>query len=817
MLRPLPDRFDETVIRIRRENRLVADWDLEDIIEDLKMVDFQLSQSYKKKKKLNKGNRNNKFSKKPKKFQKNKKKGKFSKKNESWKKKKGYETKNEKVLYCKYCEVDNHNSTNCSNRKKKQKYFAKNRKKQFAEKDYSSSDSDSESSDEDKSSTDSDSNNYDSSDDDEEVNFVSSKKSKKKGSKSRRNYYRFDSDEGYQGGSEDYHRGKYRNRSSRSEYCEETGYSADRTKEDEQKFLKNKGVKRIFCVDSGATVHVVNSCKYLLNKQECKTKVHLVDGSTVVSNLRGNLSLNLQKRRTLTLYGVLFIPNSVNLISVRRLVKQRFSVTMDKDFLSIMSPLGSTVIKSKTAEDKNWELECSMIKLKRKVRKKATIQQILDAHLILGHPSYSELQDYFNNYTDLYVSFKDFFCIGCVKGKTPQKKIPKISRSFFPKTTKPLKVFYLDCAGPITPKSYNKETGFLLITDGNCNNRWFRTYSKKTRIPELLIETLLSVMNEFEITIRRLHSDRGSEFNNQRINQFCKKNGILTSWSTPGRPQKNGKAERSIRTVINRARSLLYSSNMPRSYWNFAVSHAVTLLNATTNSKIDNGTTPYEIIHKKTFPYEKLKFFGVKAEAVNHVKRKKSKKLDSRTQECIVLTYNVKSDDYTVMWRPNNILGTTDTVKVNNNHFRKQFNAKNCPDNPIFKLHEDEIVKFDKESTFFISKFPILYKPKSFYDIKYCKEENKWRESYYAELNSLETIGKFKVIEAPADVDILSLVELFDIKYDAITGKLKYKVRFAVRGDLELQQSYSTYSPVKGQLIVRLTFAIVAIFGYLPI
>ncbi len=103
---------------------------------------------------------------------------------------------------------------------------------------------------------------------------------------------------------------------------------------------------------------------------------------------------------------------------------------------------------------------------------------------------------------------------------------------------------------------------------------------------------------------------------------------------------------------------------------------------------------------------------------------------------------------------------------------------------------------------------------RNFNQIQFCKQREAWYDSYYNELESLEKIGKFKVVVRPTDEQVLQLVELFDIEFDPFKQKMKFKTRFAVRGDQELEGSYSTYAPVVDKLLIRLVLALVGILGF---
>ena len=56
-------------------------------------------------------------------------------------------------------------------------------------------------------------------------------------------------------------------------------------------------------------------------------------------------------------------------------------------------------------------------------------------------------------------------------------------------------------------------------------------------------------MNEKNTTIISIRSDHGSEFKNQRFEEFCNENGISHNFLAPRTPQQNGIIEKKNRTL----------------------------------------------------------------------------------------------------------------------------------------------------------------------------------------------------------------------------------------------------------------------------
>ena len=62
---------------------------------------------------------------------------------------------------------------------------------------------------------------------------------------------------------------------------------------------------------------------------------------------------------------------------------------------------------------------------------------------------------------------------------------------------------------------------------------------------------LRRAQNEFELKVKKIRSDNGSEFKNLQVEEFLEEEGIKHEFSAPYTPQKNGVVERKNRTLID--------------------------------------------------------------------------------------------------------------------------------------------------------------------------------------------------------------------------------------------------------------------------
>ncbi|CAI7782946.1 unnamed protein product [Closterium sp. NIES-54] len=82
-----------------------------------------------------------------------------------------------------------------------------------------------------------------------------------------------------------------------------------------------------------------------------------------------------------------------------------------------------------------------------------------------------------------------------------------------------------------------------------------------------------------DLPVLCLHSDRGGEFSSDLLRHFCRREGILQSFTLLSSPQQNGIAECRIDLVMEVARTSMIHAGAPHFLWPFAVQYAAHQLN----------------------------------------------------------------------------------------------------------------------------------------------------------------------------------------------------------------------------------------------
>ncbi|CAI7922542.1 unnamed protein product [Closterium sp. NIES-54] len=148
-----------------------------------------------------------------------------------------------------------------------------------------------------------------------------------------------------------------------------------------------------------------------------------------------------------------------------------------------------------------------------------------------------------------------------------------------------LLTLHMDVWGPARVSGHSRECFFLLVVD---DYTWYTTVfplRSKGQVVDVLIPWTRTVRLQLrerfgqDLSVVRLHSDRGGEFSSNLLREFCRGEGILQSFRLPASPQQNGIAERRIGLVMEVAHTSMIYAAAPHFQWPFAVQYAAHQLN----------------------------------------------------------------------------------------------------------------------------------------------------------------------------------------------------------------------------------------------
>lgn len=263
-------------------------------------------------------------------------------------------------------------------------------------------------------------------------------------------------------------------------------------------------------------------------------------------------------------------------------------------------------------------------------------------HERLGHVNVTSLREMIKKNLVEGVKMLDvnnFFCEGCQYGK--QYKLPFSSTERRKTVTGEL--IYCDLGGPMNTLSESGAKYYILFKDDASAYRTVMFLKHKSDSFDCFKQYASLCKNKFGQMIKILRSDNGTEFNNAVFQEFLKRHGIQHETTTPYTPEQNARLERENRTVVESARSMLYTKDLPKSLWAEAINTAVYVLNRTPTTQILNST-PFEIWHGRKPTLDHIRLFG--SEAYVLTPKGKHTKLDPKRKKLILVGYDKDSTNY---------------------------------------------------------------------------------------------------------------------------------------------------------------------------
>jgi transposase InsO family protein len=146
-------------------------------------------------------------------------------------------------------------------------------------------------------------------------------------------------------------------------------------------------------------------------------------------------------------------------------------------------------------------------------------------------------------------------------------------------TSRPLELLHMDLFRPVAYLSIGGSKYSFVIDDDFSRFTWVFFLQDKSETQGTLKRFLRRAQNEFELNVKKIRSDYGSEFKNLQVEEFLEEEGIKHEFSTPYTPQQNGVVERKNRTLIDMARTMLGEFKTPERIWSEAVNTACHAIN----------------------------------------------------------------------------------------------------------------------------------------------------------------------------------------------------------------------------------------------
>ena len=481
-------------------------------------------------------------------------------------------------------------------------------------------------------------------------------------------------------------------------------------------------------------------------------------------------------------------------------------------------------------------------------------------HKRLGHLNYKSIKVLSKQVDNLKFKSEKAqlqVCSTCMEGK--QTKLPHKQTRI--RAKRALELVHSDVMGPISPISHDNKRYIVSFIDDFTH--FTATYLMETKGEAFKFFKIYEAMAtaHFGNKISRFRCDNGKEFLSNEMKTYFEERGIQNELTIRYTPEQNGVAERLNRTICERARCLLLSSSLAKTFWSEAVKTSVYLINRSPTSAL-GGKIPAVLWYGYAPNYLKLKIFGCVA-YLRIPKELIDGKFDSRSIKCYMIGYckngyllwcpeerrmysgkdvvfdesKFKIDDASDSWLFNDISNGNKSVNTD----KKIEENDNCDEKNLGKNHEiiqESEILLNKENEKSQLETPrrssrerkqpnwlkdyatvaclaesyINEVPECFDDIDKSENKNQWYEAVNEEIRALNDNNTWTLCNLPIGKKLIGSKWVFKIKPGSRSESDKFKARLVVKGCAQRKgfDYEETYTPVACLTTLRVLLNIAA-------
>jgi hypothetical protein len=268
----------------------------------------------------------------------------------------------------------------------------------------------------------------------------------------------------------------------------------------------------------------------------------------------------------------------------------------------------------------------------------ALVASVSTWHRRLGHPGVDALSKLSSDSSVICSRCSHDFCQACQLGR--HTHMPFVSSTS--RADNNFDLIYCDLwTSPVVSVSGYK---YYLVILNDCSHFvWTFPLRVKSDTFSILLKFFAFVSTQFGRTIKVVQCDDDREFDNASSRAFFATHGVVLRMSCPYTSPQNGKAERTLRTINNMIRSLLFQASFPARYWVEEL-HTITYLLNRLPSKMIHAPCPYVALHGVAPSYEHLRVFG--CACYPNLSAQAPHKLAPRSTRCVFLGYSADHKGY---------------------------------------------------------------------------------------------------------------------------------------------------------------------------
>ena len=263
-------------------------------------------------------------------------------------------------------------------------------------------------------------------------------------------------------------------------------------------------------------------------------------------------------------------------------------------------------------------------------------------HYRLSHPNFMYLEKLFI-YLFINKNSKSFSCEICQFSKHTRSSYPSISY----KPSRPFAMIHSDVWGPSKVKNITG-TRFVSFVDDHTRLTWLFLMKEKSEVGQIFQNFNSMIQTQFQTKIQIIKTDNAKEYFKSVLGTYFFSKGIVHISSCVDTPQQNGVAERKNRHLLEVARSLMFSTYVPKHFWGEIVLTGAYLINRMP-SRVLKYQTPCQFLlqffpHTKINPSLDPKIF--RCSVFIHIHQQYHSKLEPKSIKCIFLGYSPNQKGY---------------------------------------------------------------------------------------------------------------------------------------------------------------------------
>ena len=415
-------------------------------------------------------------------------------------------------------------------------------------------------------------------------------------------------------------------------------------------------------------------------------------------------------------------------------------------------------------------------------------------HVRLGHPSPAISQRVISSLNLPFQKDEISSCMPCVKGKL--HALPYTQRHAAQRV---LEIVHSDVCGFISPISHDGGRYLLSFIDDFTHFAIVYIISHRSDFLNLFKQYYAYTKAKFSCQISVFRSDQGREYFSDAFFSFCSENGIFIDFSVRACPSQNGTAERFNRTIIEKARAMLCSTNLPATFWSEAVRCATYLYNRLPTSVLPQNLTPAMLWYGYEPCLHRLRVFGCLAYSL--IPKAERQKFDSKAELCIMLGYY--KTGYRLWSIKDKRIIISRNVIFNESFF------------PSLNINEVESLLFAASYTItaeylsFNAEIYLENLPQSYSEILTRPDRVFWEKAMQREIQSIKENKTWVLVPLPSsEVSLVDSRWVF-AKKPLEEGELKFKARLVARGFTQTKNVdyFEVYSPVATLNTIRTLLA----------